>query len=97
MQQEIPSQSFILLGVWREATMYRGLQTVERCWMNTCFNVNVFLWQTVLLVIHDIDTNDSRQKVVMEGHPPLHCPACPWLACHKNALRRGVALNDLRL
>ena len=34
------------------------------CWMDTCFNVNVFLWQTVLLVIHDIDTNDSWQKVV---------------------------------
>ena len=30
MQQEIPSQSFLLLYVWREATMYRGLQTVER-------------------------------------------------------------------
>ena len=79
--------------------MYRGLQTVERdAAMNTCFNVNVFLWQTVLLVIHDIDTNDSRQKLVTEGQrDTLHCPACPWLTSHKSALRRGVALNDLRL
>lgn len=48
--------------------MYRGLFTVENIdagWiLDTCFNVNVFLWQTVLPVIHDIDTNDSRQKVV---------------------------------
>ena len=43
--------------------------------MNTCFNVNVFLWQTDLLVIHDIDTNDSRQKVVTEGQRDRGTPS----------------------
>ena len=43
----------MLLHVWTE----------EERWRDACmFNVNVFLWQIVLLVIHDIDTNDRRAK-----------------------------------
>ena len=51
MQQEIPSKRCFMFGLEESWDKY------------VCFTLNVFLWQIFLLVIHDIDTNDSWQKV----------------------------------